>query len=139
MRKAVWKSRLELYERWGWNSEVFLRAFRMFPNFVKLSNEMFSRKMSFLEADMDLPTEDIAKYPPVLAYSLEKRIIPRFSVVKILKSKGLLENSFHFGSFMTITEEIFLEKFVVNFWKDLPLLADVYKVCDEPCKFWVTG
>ncbi|XP_020235681.1 transcription termination factor MTERF2, chloroplastic [Cajanus cajan] len=127
MRKTVWKSRLELYERWGWNDVMFHEAFRMFPNFVKLSNAMFTRKMSFLVKDMGLSSEDIAKYPPVLAYSLEKRIIPRFSVIKILKSKSLLKNSFHFSSFMNVTEQFFLEKFVINFQKDLPVLANVYK------------
>jgi len=83
--------------------------------------------MSFLLKAMGLPSEDIAEYPPVLAYSLEKRIISRFHVIKILKSKGLLDNSFHTGSFMTITEEKFLKKFVIDFQKDLPLLPDVYK------------
>jgi len=47
MRKAVWNSRLEVYARWGWNREMFLKAFRMYPTFVKLSNEMFVRKNEF--------------------------------------------------------------------------------------------
>ena len=46
--------------------------------------------MSFLVKEMGCPSEAIAEYPVVVGYNLEKRIIPRFSVIKILKSKGLL-------------------------------------------------
>nr|KYP46718.1 hypothetical protein KK1_031683 [Cajanus cajan] len=122
----LWESKFEIYERWGWNCETVLRAFRKFPNFMKLSEENFTKKMSFLVKDMGWPSEDIAEYPLVVAYNLEKRIIPRFSVIKILKSKGLLENNVHFSGIICITDEDFLEKFVDNFKKDLPLLPDVY-------------
>ncbi|XP_014517086.1 uncharacterized protein LOC106774567 isoform X2 [Vigna radiata var. radiata] len=127
MRKEVWESRFEVYERWGWNREMALRAFRKFPSFMKFSGDTFSRKMSFLVKDMGCSSEAIAEYPLVVAYSLEKRIIPRFSVIKILKSKGLLEKNVHFSSIICTTEEKFLEKFVVNFQNVLPLLPDLYR------------
>ncbi|KAK7333717.1 hypothetical protein VNO80_30494 [Phaseolus coccineus] len=125
-RKAVWESRFEIYERWGWDREMALRVIRKFPAVIKLSEETFTKKMNFLVKEMGCPSEAIAEYPVVVAYNLEKRIIPRFSVIKILKSKGLLENSFPFGSFICINENTFLEKFVVNFQKDLPIVRDVY-------------
>jgi len=127
MRKEVWDSRFEVYERWGWNREMALRAFRKFPSFMKFSGETFSRKMSFLVKDMGCPSEAIAEYPLVVAYSLEKRIVPRFSVIKILKSKGLLEKNVPFSSIICTTEEKFLEKFVVSFQNVLPLLPDLYR------------
>ncbi|KAK7316681.1 hypothetical protein RJT34_00320 [Clitoria ternatea] len=125
--KEVWESRFEVYERWGWNHEMAVRAFRKFPNFMKLSEKLFTRKMSFLVNDVGWPSEDIAEYPLVIMYNLETRIIPRFSVIKILKSKGLLGKNLHFRDFICITEKNFLEKFVVKFQKDLPLLPDVYR------------
>ncbi|XP_061355360.1 transcription termination factor MTERF2, chloroplastic-like [Gastrolobium bilobum] len=127
MSKAAWESRFEVYERWGWNREMALAAFRKFPNFMKLSEETLAKKMSFLVKDMGWPSEDIAKDPVILGYSLEKRIIPRLSVIKILKSKCLLENDLHLSSFIRPTEEDFLNKFVINFQEDVPLLLDVYK------------
>ncbi|KAH1197694.1 Transcription termination factor MTERF15, mitochondrial [Glycine max] len=124
--KAVWESRFEVYERWGWNREMALQVFRKFPCVMKLSEETFAKKMSFLVKDMGWLSEDIAEYPQVIAYNLEKRIIPRFSVIKILKSKGLIENKLHLSAIICITEKKFLENFVVSFQKDLPLLPDVY-------------
>ncbi|XP_068494681.1 transcription termination factor MTERF6, chloroplastic/mitochondrial-like [Phaseolus vulgaris] len=125
-RKAVWESRFEIYERWGWDGEMALRVIRKFPAVIKLSEETFTKNMSFLVKEMGCPSEAIAEYPVVVGYNLEKRIIPRFSVNKILKSKGLLENNFPFSSFICINENTFLKKFVVNFQTDLPIVRDVY-------------
>ncbi|KAG5026840.1 hypothetical protein AAZX31_08G267100 [Glycine max] len=121
-----WESRFEVYERCGWNREIALRAVRKFPSVVKLSEEVFIKKMSFLVKDMGWPSEDIAEYPQVVTYNLEKRIIPRFSVIKMLKSKGLLKNNLHFSGIICITEAKFLKKFVISFQKDLPFLPDFY-------------
>ncbi|QCD79594.1 nucleolar protein 12 [Vigna unguiculata] len=127
MRKGAWESRFEIYEKWGWNWEMTLQAFVKFPNFMKLSEETITKKMTFLVKDMGLSSLDIAACPPVLAYNnLEKRIIPRFSVIKILKSKNLLKSNMSFSSYMGFTEEIFLKKFVIDFQEHLPLLPDVY-------------
>ncbi|ESW18336.1 hypothetical protein PHAVU_006G032400, partial [Phaseolus vulgaris] len=115
MREGAWESKFKIYERWGWNWEMALQAFVKFPNFMKLSEETVTKKMTFLVKDMGLPSLDIAAYPPILAYNLENRIIPRLTVIKILKSKGLLKSSLSFGSYMGMTEEIFLKKFVIVF------------------------
>ncbi|KAL2568872.1 hypothetical protein AAZX31_18G107100 [Glycine max] len=125
--KAMLDSKFEVYERWGWSYKIALRAFGKFPFFMVLSKETYTKKMSFLVKDMGLPSEDIADYPLVLSYSLEKRIIPRFSVIKILQSNNLPRNDFHFGSFICINEKNFLKKFVIKFQDDLPHLSDVYK------------
>ncbi|KAG5001887.1 hypothetical protein JHK87_022959 [Glycine soja] len=104
--KAVWDSKFEVYERWGWSREMVLQAFGKFPNFMMLSKGTYTKKMSFLVKDMGLPSEDIADYPLVLSYSLEKRIIHRFSVIKISQSKYLLRNDFRFGSFVCFNEKL---------------------------------
>ncbi|CAJ1964382.1 unnamed protein product [Sphenostylis stenocarpa] len=127
MRKEVWESRFESYAMWGWNREMVRQAFLKFPSFMNMTEETATKKMTFLVKDMGLSSVDIAVYPHLISYSLEKRIIPRLSVIKILKSKGLIKSNFSFGSYMGITEEIFLKKFVIRFQEDLPLLLDVYK------------
>ncbi|KAK7316684.1 hypothetical protein RJT34_00323 [Clitoria ternatea] len=126
--KVAWESKLEVYEKWGWSRDMALRAFRKFPNFMKLSEETIAKKLSILVNDMGFSSsEEIAEFPQILTYNLEKRVIPRISVVKVLISKGLLRRSLHFTSYMCSPEEIFLEKFVVRFQDDLPFLPDVYK------------
>ncbi|KAK7316692.1 hypothetical protein RJT34_00343 [Clitoria ternatea] len=126
MNEVTWDSRFRVYERWGWNREMFLQAFRKCPHSLKLSEETITKKMSFLVKDIGLLSEDVAAYPQILAYDLEKRIIPRVSVIKILKLKGLVKNDLHFSTFMGMKEEMFLQKFLINFLDYLPSLLDVY-------------
>jgi mTERF domain-containing protein len=63
----------------------------------------------------------------VISFSLEKRIIPRCSVVQILIAKGLVKNNLALGTFLQLTERIFLEKFVIRFRDDAPQLLKVYQ------------
>ncbi|OIW04203.1 hypothetical protein TanjilG_00763 [Lupinus angustifolius] len=124
---ARWESRLQSYQKWGWSREISLSAFRKFPFFMSLTEERFAKSMNFLVNDMGWPSEDIAAYPVVLAYSLEKRIIPRCRIIKILKSKDLIKNSLSIGTFTCRSEKSFLMKYVTKFLGDVPLLLDVYK------------
>ena len=125
--KAKMESRFEALEKWGWSREVSLSAFRKFPTFMSYSEERIGRSMSFLVEDMGWPSEDIARFPAALAYSLEKRIIPRCHVIKILKSKGLVDSQLSLATFMCAREEVFLETYVTKFRKDVPRLLKVYQ------------
>lgn len=126
---AAWESRFDVYVRWGWNRKMTLRAFRKYPNFIKLSEGTVTKKMSFVVNDMGWPSEYVNGVPQILGYNLEKRLIPRLSVIKILKSKGLLvlENDLCIGTFLCCIEEKFLERFVFPYQQHVPLLPDVYK------------
>lgn len=67
--------------------------------------------MKFLVFEMGVPLEHIAKRAASLGYSLKQRNIPRCSIVKILKSKSLID----IISIISINEKKFLEKFVIRF------------------------
>ncbi|GMY16465.1 transcription termination factor mterf15, mitochondrial [Fagus crenata] len=121
------ESKLELYKRWGWSKDVALLAFRRQPNCMQLSEEKITKAMDFLVDKMGCPSADIAKYPLVLCLSLEKRIIPRFSVINILLANGLLKNDLCPSTFLKHNEKCFLEKFVIKFQDDVPQLLNVYQ------------
>ncbi|RXI08756.1 hypothetical protein DVH24_022900 [Malus domestica] len=57
----------------------------------------------------------IAKYPVVMNLSLERRLIPRSSVVKVLLLKGLINENFNLGSVVIPVKKQFLETFVNRF------------------------
>jgi mTERF domain-containing protein len=83
--------------------------------------------MNFLVKDMGITPEDIARIPAILNRNLEKTIMPRCAVVKILKSRGLIKSSLRLSSFLIISEKVFLERYVTPFQKDLPLVLAVYE------------
>ncbi|KAL6208509.1 hypothetical protein ACLB2K_019458 [Fragaria x ananassa] len=81
MKETTWKRCQEAYMRWGWSEDHVLSAFRMYPQCMALSEKKLMGTMDFLVNKMGRQSRAVAKYSHVLCYSLEKRIIPRFSVV----------------------------------------------------------
>jgi mTERF domain-containing protein len=127
MSKPKLESKLELYKRWGWSKDVALLAFKKHPFCMLLSEEKITKAMDFLVNKMGWPSAAVARNPTVISFSLEKRIIPRCSVVQILIAKGLVKNNLALGTFLQPNERSFLEKFVISFRDDAPHLLKVYQ------------
>ncbi|XP_059433449.1 transcription termination factor MTERF9, chloroplastic-like [Corylus avellana] len=127
MSKPKLESKLELYRRWGWSKDMALAAFKRFPSCMQSSEEKMTKTMDFLVNKVGWPPQHIATNPVVIKLSLEKRTIPRCSVVQILLAKGLVKNNLALGTFLKPTERKFLELFVIRFQDDVPELLNVYQ------------
>ncbi|XP_041016777.1 transcription termination factor MTERF15, mitochondrial-like [Juglans microcarpa x Juglans regia] len=126
MSRPKLESKLELYKRWGWSKDVALLAFKRHPNCMLLSDKKITKAMDFLVNKMGSSLTDIARNPTVLFFSLEKRIIPRCSVIQILIAKGLVKNDMSLSTFILPGEKCFLDKFVIKFQDGVPELRNVY-------------
>ncbi|XP_061355359.1 uncharacterized protein LOC133299878 [Gastrolobium bilobum] len=127
INKAMWKFKLEVFERWGWSRDICLLAFKKHPKCMLLSEKKIIKVLNFLVKDMGWPSEDIARCPWILDGSLGKTIIPRCTVVEILKSRGLIKRDLHLSSFLSIDEKRFLKRYVTQFQKNVPHLLDAYE------------
>lgn len=127
MNEAMWESKLMVFEKWGWSRDICLLVFKKHPQFIMLSEEKIMKILNFLMKDIGLPVENIAGCPEVLKCNLEKTVMPRFAVVEILKSRGLIKRDSKISSFIKISEKMFLEKYVIRFLKNEPLLLDAYR------------
>jgi mTERF domain-containing protein len=127
MKKPKLESRFELYKRWGWSKDKALAAFKRSPNCMVSSEEKITKTMNFLVNKIGSPSKHIVINAAVIKLSLEKRIIPRWSVAQILLAKGLVKNNLALGTFLKQTERKFLEHFVIRFQDDAPELLNVYE------------
>jgi mTERF domain-containing protein len=103
---------------------VALAAFKRCPNCMLSLEEKITKIMNFLVNRIGSPSKHIATDPSLITLSLEKRTIPRCSVVQILLAKGLVKNNLAWGTFLKLTERMFLEKIVIKF--RVPELLNVY-------------
>ena len=87
-----------------------------------ISEKKIMKTMNFLVNDMGVDPQDIARRPAILSRNLENTLIPRWAVVKILNSKGLIKSGLRKSSFMVISEKTFLLRYVTPFQNDLPFL-----------------
>ncbi|XP_054806183.1 LOW QUALITY PROTEIN: uncharacterized protein LOC129308816 [Prosopis cineraria] len=112
--KSHWEAKADVYRRWGWSEEALLRAFRKQPHFFWVNQ---------LGWDSLLLAED----PRLFGYSLNKRTIPRGTVLRYLRSKGLMSKDsslfFPFG----ISEKQFLERYVNCFEKRDDQILKLYE------------
>ncbi|XP_028751910.1 transcription termination factor MTERF2, chloroplastic-like [Neltuma alba] len=124
--KSTWELKLAIFERLGWSRDLTIMAFCKFPNIMKVSEKKLTNNMKFFMDEMGLPLGDIAGCPTLFSYSLKRRIIPRLSVVKILKMKGLIKASMSILGMIILSEKKFRENFVIRFQESVPELLELY-------------
>jgi len=72
-------------------SEVSIAVSKM-PQILGLSDATLLRKIEFLMNEAAMEPQYIVQRPILLAFSLEKRLVPRHHVMKVLQEKGLLNS-----------------------------------------------
>ncbi|XP_057461143.1 transcription termination factor MTERF8, chloroplastic-like [Actinidia eriantha] len=125
--KLIWGRCYKAYKKWGWSEDDILSAFRKHPNCMLLSEKKISQAMDVFVNKMGRHSKEIARCPAVLIFNLERRIIPRSSVIRVLSSKGLLKKEFSLATIFTKVEKYFLERFVTKYEEEVPQLLSVYQ------------
>ncbi|XP_027098188.1 transcription termination factor MTERF2, chloroplastic-like [Coffea eugenioides] len=118
---------MDVYRRWGVSDDEILLVFRSQPLCMDCSEQKIMRTMDFLVNQMKWQPDAVVRWPTVLRYSLEKRIMPRCRVIKALIANSLVEENISFGSFISISERLFLDRYVDNWLKVLPRLMGIYR------------
>ncbi|CAL2237584.1 unnamed protein product [Prunus armeniaca] len=125
--KLVLNRSREVLKTWGWSEDDFPSAFRKYPHCMVVSEKKLMQIMDLLVNKMGWSSGMIAKYPVALGVSLERRLIPRCSVVKVLLFKGFINENLNLGSLLKPTEKQFLEIFVNRYLGQVPELLSVYQ------------
>ena len=91
------------------------------------SKDKIMATMDFFVNKMGMKPSIIAHRPMLVSLSLEKRIIPRYSVVHVLLSKGLIKEDFSLRAVFESREKVFLHKFVNAYKEEAPQLLNLYQ------------
>ena len=126
MGGSMWGHKMEVYRRWGLTDDEIMLMFRLDPLCMKSSEKKIMSVMDFLVNKMGWKPAAIARYPTVFLRSLEKKIIPWCSVVKVLQMKGLVKKDLCL-SFLGSNEKNFFNRFMVKYEQDVPELLNVYQ------------
>lgn len=111
----------------GWSESEIASAIRKTPKLLHISEKSIRAKMDFLTKEVGLELSYVAFCPVLLLSSLERKLIPRHHVLRILKSKELRrEGGRDFYSAIALTDEKFLKKFVLPHEKKIPGLYEAY-------------
>lgn len=127
VNEALWAEKVDTYKRWGWSEEHVLQVFKKDPYCMMSSCDKINAVMSFWVDELGWNPLDLLKAPTIIRMSLEKRIVPRASVVQFLTAQGLRKKDASVIVPFKLTEELFLEKFVKCFKEDSYHLLTLYE------------
>lgn len=120
-------AKLDFFKRTlGCSESEVSNAVSKMPQILALSEATLLRKIEFLVNEGAIEPQYIMQRPILLAFSLEKRLVPRYRVIKVLQGKGLLNSNMSLSSLASLAEETFKSKFVDCHKDCVPGLADAY-------------
>ncbi|KAL9675156.1 hypothetical protein QQ045_003357 [Rhodiola kirilowii] len=108
-----WELKFNIFKKWEWSDRDFVMAFGKQPRIMLISEKKIDGIMNLLVNTMELKASFAAECPYLFLYSLEKRLIPRCAVVKLLFTKGLIQlEDYNMGYVLRCKDEYFLRRFV---------------------------
>ena len=126
LSKKLWDEKVDAFKKWGWSDEDVIRVFRSQPNLMFVSIDKIDLLMSFWVNRLGWNSLALTKWPHMFSYSLEKRIIPRASVMQFLLMKVLRKKNASLVRPFGYSENMFLSKYVYNFKEESDYLLKLY-------------
>ncbi|KAK2395009.1 transcription termination factor MTERF15, mitochondrial [Trifolium repens] len=127
VNKTLWKEKVDAFKKWGWSDEDVIQAFRRQPHCMLVSVDKINSVLSFWVNQLGWDSLALAIGPSVFSNSLEKRIIPRASVVQFLLKKGLRNKNASLTYPFVVPEKLFLNAFIMRFKEESSYLLKLYE------------
>ena len=125
--KKLWQRKVEAYKSFGMSEDEVYSAFKIQPMFMLISEKKIKKMMNFFINKLNIEPSVICRFPKLLMLSLEKRIIPRCSVLQLLMSRGFIKEDARICHYLTINEEKFVKKLVKKYQQVLPEIVKAHQ------------
>ena len=123
--QCIIDAKLDNLRSMGFSQEEVALMISKAPMLLRVPEKLVGSKMEYLIKEAGCDKIDVVKYPALLSYSLENRLIPRNIVRKLLMSKGLAVANHKFVTFIKPSEE-FVRKYVLPYEHAIPDLHRAY-------------
>ncbi|XP_031260292.1 transcription termination factor MTERF15, mitochondrial-like isoform X2 [Pistacia vera] len=127
MTESTLEQKFDLFRGWGWSDKDIMLVLRKYPICMNASQSKIMNGMDFLVNKMGWQSTDIALFPNVFLMNLEKRVIPRCLVIKVLQSQGLVKKKLSLCACVKPVEKVFLDRFVTKYLDKVPELMNIYQ------------
>ncbi|XAR54435.1 hypothetical protein NMG60_11029554 [Bertholletia excelsa] len=124
---SIWNQKERMYKSFGFSEKEILSMFRKQPRALSYSEKSIRKSVEFFVRKLHWSPSQFSARPYVLTYSLEKRIIPRCSVLQVLVLKNRIKKSMGVPSLLIMTEKNFFSKFVNEYMEKIPEVLDAYQ------------
>ncbi|KAG6683915.1 hypothetical protein I3842_12G036500 [Carya illinoinensis] len=118
--KTTWEKKVEAFRSFGLSEDEIYAEFKRQPLCMRCSEKKIKKMMDFFVNKLKMKPSLISNCPNLLLHSLEKRIIPRCSVMQVLMLKGLIKEDIGIVYMVTMAEKKFMVKFVSKYQNEVP-------------------
>ncbi|CAJ2653889.1 uncharacterized protein LOC123922261 [Trifolium pratense] len=125
--KSQWDAKVDVLKSWGYSEDEIFNAFKKQPNIMLRSTDKLNAVMHFWIKQLGWDPLLLLSAPDLFGFSIEKRFIPRASVVQYLLSKGLMKKDASLISPFYLTDEVFRQRYMDRFEEDAYRLIKLYK------------
>ncbi|XP_020583541.1 LOW QUALITY PROTEIN: uncharacterized protein LOC110026771 [Phalaenopsis equestris] len=119
----VWKSRVQNFLSLGWSMDQISGAFARHPYCMSSSEEKVRRNLEFFEEKLGWGPAKVSCSPVLLSLSFEKRIVPRYGMLKLLDERGLLRDGMTCRHFL-LGEKRFNKNYVDKYQQTVPEILE---------------
>ncbi|XP_058192244.1 uncharacterized protein LOC131309659 [Rhododendron vialii] len=125
INKSLWERKSGVYCSFGMSEDQILSAFIRQPMFMLTSEKKIRKLMGFFVNELKIIPSVISKSPKLMLLSLEKRLVPRCSVLQLLMSKGaIIKGDFSLVHALEMTHKKFEERYVSEYQNVIPEVVE---------------
>lgn len=117
-------NKIDIYRSFGWSDEHIRTMTRTHPSCLNFSEATICKRLTFLMNEVGLTPEYLASRSYFLTYSLEKRVIPRYRILKILNEKHLKKGVQL--SAISFSPSKFMEAYLLPYKDKIPIAYESY-------------
>lgn len=121
-----WEAKCQIYRSFGFSDDEIVSMFKKLPAVVAYSEKRIREVLEFYVKKLGWTPSRLEALPYVIAFSLEKRIIPRCSVLQALESRKSISSSSGFYQVLAMNDLAFLERHVTAYMDEVPEVMDAY-------------
>jgi mTERF domain-containing protein len=129
LTKSTIEMKFEIFRSFGWSDLDIRTMARNYPFCLKLSESNIRSSLNFFMKKLGYEPAYLASRARFFSCSLQKRVLPRYEIFKMLEEiKKLLENKkiAELFTVVSFTEAHFLEKYVLRYKDKIPGLFEMY-------------
>ncbi|KAL4197421.1 hypothetical protein AMTRI_Chr04g251070 [Amborella trichopoda] len=127
MSKETWQRKFKFFKSFGWSEEDIRTAFQKSPVIFCLSEQKLQKTMDYFINELKYDEKYLCFHPHIFGYNLERRLIPRINLLKVLRSRKLLEKDANLSTICVLSEKAFLERYVLSFVEEAEILLNIHK------------
>ncbi|CAI9301785.1 unnamed protein product [Lactuca saligna] len=116
---------MKIFKSFGWSDSEISLLFRNQPYVLNKSEGNIREKLEFFMKELGYTPAYLLSCNTFFTLSLNKRVIPRNTMLKILKEKKLVKDKLSLITIATYSEVRFLE-FLKGFENDIPGICETY-------------